>query len=219
MIPTSPPAGQGIERYVRPREWGLMAGLLAVVLLAVIIYYRQNHADALGGPISVEKTFWLGYTLAAWFVFPAYLATDPHLSKALRRIFAVHLGSMVARGAVELVMLYGTVSWNPIYGIGHDLFHTALLLALVLFYRAPLLTLTRPRNRVALFMVGVLVLGMIVEAVFAAVFLILTTGEAGTLYFAADNERFAVINRVTLVVVVLAYGHLLWTLYRLLNWV
>lgn len=180
--------------------------------LVVAVYRQQNEGGALGGPISVEKTFWLWYTLAAWFLFPVYFATDSALPWGLRRVFLAHLVSFSTRAVVEIVMLYWTITWSPLYGISHDLFNAVLVSGLAALYARGRSHDLRPEAHVAQLFTAGLVVGMMVEAVFAGLFYQAVAGEMQTLYFADGSGRFELINRLTLVAVLAGCTHLSMTL-------
>lgn len=205
------------RRNIRIRHAALAVALLAVALSSVAIYYRQNYAGAMGGPISVEKTLWLAYAVAAWYVLPAYVVTDGRFSWVLRKILLAHLVSMSVRGAVELWMLYVTASWSPVYGISHDVFNAGILLALSIMSRRDLRNLTSSQDRVVGVFIAVVIIGMLVEAGFAGMFYRAIAGEAETLYFAAASDQFGFINRITVGVVVLAYAHFVLMIRTLLG--
>lgn len=96
-----------------------------------LLFISQNFYQASGGEISAAKLLWLWYALVAWFVVPAFLACDSRISQAYRRLSLAFLANMLIRAAAELWLMYVTVSWNPYYGICHDLFSMLLILLLL----------------------------------------------------------------------------------------
>ena len=189
----------------------LFLWVCAVALAAGGVFFHQRQeAGALGGAISVPKQLWLCYTLFAWFALPIAFAVSRELPLALRRVYHAHLAWWGLRAVVEMWMLYVTVSWTPLYGITHDLLSIALLTWL---HRS-----TTPGqdkwSQLARHWIDAIRLGLVPEMIFAAWFRQANEGRVG-IYFADDTARFQAINRFTLLIVILAYAHLLWRVTRL----
>jgi hypothetical protein len=183
-----------------------------LMIVSLWFYYRQNFAGQIGGEMSIAKLLWLDYTLVAWFIVPFFVWRSSHIGLPLRRIYGVYLAGFVIRGAVELWMLYVTVSWLPPYGITHDLFSIALITALLATKRRAINRLGDSQNSAARRFLTSIRLGLVCEMIFAWLFYRAIDGEIG-IYFASDDAHFAFINRFTLVIVVLAYlnlGNFLW---------
>ena len=191
-----------------PRVGGFAAasGLLAAVSL--VFFWQQNFGGQIGGAMSLPKLLWLDYALISWFILPAFLCRCERLDRRFRRLFAIHLVNFCARGAIELYLLYVTVSWSPIYGIGHDVFSILLITFL-----SPVAG-DDPLSRAARHFTWTLRLALTAEIVFAAMFHSLTAGESA-IYFASTAPRFGMINAITTVVVVVAYADLLYVIGRL----
>jgi hypothetical protein len=186
--------------------------VVGVAVASAVFCYRQNVAGQMGGPMSVEKILWLNYAITAWFVVPFFLARHPWVDPALRRILGLFLLGMVARGAIELWLLYVAVSWDPLYGIAHDLASIALIG--VLRHRLPSRLARRGRlDGDVRAVLGSLQAGLVAEIVFAILFRRMGVhGQA--VYFAADTAEFAHINLLTRVVDVLVYADLARFLWR-----
>ena len=184
--------------------------LLLTVAASAVFYYRQNVAGQVGGPISIEKSLWLNYTLTAWFVVPAFLSAHPAVTPPVRRILAWFLASMVTRGVAELWLIYVTFGWSPIYGIGHDLFNIALIA--VLRERARGERLDPFNTAVRRFCTSIQV-SLVAEIVFAALFYRMNV-HRDAVYFAPPTEAFAHINLLTRYVDVVLYADLARFLWR-----
>ncbi|MGH7845950.1 MAG: hypothetical protein ACREQW_12390, partial [Candidatus Binatia bacterium] len=120
-----------IAMPVQRRSVVFPGAILALTLISLWFYYRQNFAGQIGGAMSLAKLLWLDYTLLAWFVVPFFLWRSPLIEFPLRTIYGAHLLNFATRGAVELWMLYITISWLPPYGITHDLFSIGLITGLL----------------------------------------------------------------------------------------
>ena len=198
---------------VQRRDLSFPAAVSALAIVSLWFYYRQNFAGQIGGQMSVAKLLWLDYALAAWFIVPFFIARSPAVEPSLRRIYGIHLANFIVRGAVELWMLYVTVSWRPPYGITHDLCSIALITVL-LWRSAPFLRPFSDRlNLAALRFLTSIRLGLVCEIIFAWLFYRAIEGEIG-IYFASDDAHFAFINRLTLVIVLLAYTDLINFVWR-----
>jgi hypothetical protein len=176
---------------LRATRLGLAAGLSVVAALALAFYHRQNSGEHLGGPISLPKTLWLAYAVAAWLVVPFFLWRDERLDARVRRLFGVYWWLWIVRGAVELVLLLGFQHWTPLYGISHD---ALCLLALFWLQRG-----VRPNDvlsRRALRFSGALIVSLCAEIAFASMFW-QTGAHEQAVYFAAGTAQWGYINLVT----------------------
>ncbi len=106
------------------------SAVVLTLLGAAAFHLAQNRLAWFGGSIAPQKTAWLFTALFAWLVLPAILACDRRLPWRVRRGYVVFLALMLARGAVELPLMYGTRGWSPLYGIAHDAVCMLLLVAL-----------------------------------------------------------------------------------------
>lgn len=208
---------------VAPSErWsgGLLYAIAAIGLASAVFAYRQNVLGQVGGPISIEKSLWLNYTMTAWIVVPLSLARHAALDPATRRVFMGLLVSMLARTLVELPLIYVTFGWSPLYGIAHDLFTIGLVGALRQVARTGPDATHDAFHRAARRYSAVIQLAFGAEIVFAALFYRMAVHERAV-YFAAATEEFRHINLLTRWVDVAVYSHLahfLWTQRRPLLW-
>jgi hypothetical protein len=190
----------------------LLYALLLVAAAAVVFYYRQNHAGQVGGPISVEKILWLHYAIVAWYVIPAGLLRHPALAPSLRVILGSFLASMLARGVIELWLIYVAFGWSPLYGIAHNLTNMALFAVLCRRHRAELAGLRGFDVGVRRF-VGSIRLSLVAESVFALLFYRMQVHQEA-IYFASPTEAFAHINLLTRWVDAVVYTDLAIFLWR-----
>jgi hypothetical protein len=194
---------------LRPRRrLTLLVVLGALALAALAFRDGQNAGGRIGGPISWPKLLWLTYTLAAWGIVALFFWRAPQISAGLRRVFGLHLASFALRGLAELYLIYVAVAWIPPYGIGHDLFDIGLI---TWARRAAGRPHTRPDRVAARFLTSIRVtLGC--EIVFAWLFHRAVDARTGV-YFASDDPHWALINRLTTAVVMLAWPDLLRVLW------
>jgi hypothetical protein len=198
-------------RPLAPWPGGLLAALLLTCAASAVFYYRQNFAGQVGGPISMEKSLWLNYTMTAWFVVPAFLAWHGALDRSLRHVLGWFLASMAVRGVAELWLIYVTFGWSPIYGISHDVFNIALIAVLRRRARGDLVGLDGFNLAVRRFCTS-LQGSLVAEIVFAALFYRMGVHQ-DAVYFAPPTEAFAHINLLTRCVDIVVYGDLAWFLW------
>jgi hypothetical protein len=183
--------------------------VLAVLFAAALLFrHGQNVAGRIGGPISWPKLLWLTYTLAAWFVVAFFFWRSDQVAPARRRAYGWHLASFTVRGLVELWLIYVAVAWIPPYGIGHDLFDIALITVMARGAGEP----RGAADRAAAHFLTSIRLALCCEIVFAWLFHQAADARTGV-YFAADDPYWAFINRLTTVVVVVAWPDLLRVLW------
>ena len=163
--------------------------------------------------MSVAKLLWLDYTLLAWFIVPFFVWRSRLIDLPLRQIYGAHLVNFVARGVVELWMLYITISWIPPYGITHDLFSIGLITCLLRYRSHQVRELDNSENSAALRFLLSIRVGLACEITLAWLFYRATEGRIG-IYFASDDPHFAVINNLTWVIVLFAFTDLLRFLSR-----
>ena len=189
------------ERSSRARAW-LIASLAALAAAAVVFHRHQNTGPALGGPISVPKTLWLAYALAAWFIVPAFLWGDRRLAPPTRRLFGVFWIVMMARGVVELILILGFRHWTPFYGIAHDL--GCISLIVILRRRLAAVGIL---DRRALRFAASIALSLCAEIAFAGMFL-QTGAHERAVYFASSDASWGYINLVTTSALIVFYPDL-----------
>lgn len=186
------------------------------VVVAIQAYFyrkKQNGNNPLtGGPISWPKAFWLSYTVWTWFLLPFFIIFHPLLSESIQMILIAHLVSWWTRGILELVMIYKWFNWTPIYGISHDVFHIVLIAILLWIYRFETFSsVFGSMNFLASIYLLMLFISTSAEILFARMFLKYRSEiEAKVnIYFASDDEKWKKINRITLIVVIIVYIHLM----------
>jgi len=201
-----------VSAPLRPWPAGFFHALLLTAAASAVLYYRQNFTGQVGGPISVEKALWLNYTITAWFVVPAFLVWHPAVDRALRLILGSFLLSMIARGLVELWLIYVAFGWSPLYGISHDLSCIVLITALRGGFRRELAGADAFNTGVRRFCASIQ-LALVAEIVFAALFYRMDV-HRDAVYFAPPTEAFAHINLLTRWVDVAVYTDLAAFLWR-----
>jgi hypothetical protein len=206
LLASSPPARAG-ARWPR----GFAAALVLTAAASAVFSYRQNFAGQIGGPISLEKSLWLNYTITAWFIVPVFLVGHPALDRSLRHVLGGFLVSMAARGIAELWLIYITLGWSPLYGISHDIFNIALIAALRQRALGDGVVLDRFNRTVRRFCTS-LQGSLLAEIVFAALFYRMGVHQ-DAVYFAPETEAFAHINRLTRCVDLVVYSDLAWFLW------
>jgi hypothetical protein len=194
------------------RNFALLLTIATLALVSLLFYYRQNFAAQIGGKMSVAKLLWLDYAIIAWFVLPFFLCRSPLVAPVIRHIYRAHLATFAVRGAIELWMLYVTISWMPPYGITHDLIVLLLITGLLWRGRKELHRLNDGANRAALRFLSSIRVGLACEISFAWLFYRATNGRIG-IYFASQDPVFATINGLTWAAVLLLYPDLLRTLW------
>lgn len=173
---------------------------------SAVFYYGQNYAGQVGGPISVEKILWLNYAITAWFVVPACLVRHPAVDRSLRGVLGAFLASMLARGVIELWLIYVAFGWSPMYGIAHDVSGIALIAILRHRVRGRLAALDRFNRSIRGFLTSVQ-LTLVAEIVFAALFHRMAVHQ-DAVYFAPPTDAFAHVNLLTRWVDVAVYAYL-----------
>lgn len=198
------------ERRFAATAWAATAATAAA---AAAFFWIQNAARPVGGEISVPKAAWLGYAILFWLVLPALIATDPRVDARWRRPYAALAVLMLARGAVELWMLYVSHTWSPWYGIAHDLLCVAVLAGLGAGLHA-----TSPRKRCLRTHLAVTAAMFGPEIYFAwymqAHF---TTTSDAAVYFVPDDPAHALVLNVTIAAVVFLTAYLPFFLRRWLH--
>ena len=172
-------------RVAIPQSW---IAVVAVFAGTIVFAFLQNRLAFTGGPISTAKTLWLSYALQIFLVVPFCFWRCDAYSTKIRRIFGAVFVSFAIRGLIELYILYFTRAWECIYGISHDLFTFALVLALL--WRVSNLS---AQDRRALRFVPILLCTLIVECFMAWQFSRLASPADG-IYFAADTAHFRLVN-------------------------
>lgn len=193
---------------------------LLVSLLARFFHRKQNSKKAwTGGPISWPKSFWLAYTTTSWFLLPLLFIAHEDLPYGIWVFYVFHLISWWLRGPLELVMIYKWFNWTPKYGIAHDLCHIlGCIVCIFLFKNDFVQWPIDPISVAALVYILMVLFATSAEILFAAMFFSFRSQQEAdeNVYFASDDPKWIVINRVTLAVVVVVMSHLIWqTLFML----
>jgi hypothetical protein len=179
----------------------IVVGLGLATLLGVFVWRRQNSARAMGGAISIPKVAWLCYTVFTWGMLCPILALDRSVSPWARLVVGAFALSMWIRGIAEVPMLYVWKNWRPPIGIAHDLVSAALVVGALAWTRAEWMPLRRAEDGWMLAFALVLVVAVLVEACYAALFeravAGATTGDDGVWYASPEDPRFRFINRLT----------------------
>lgn len=185
-----------------------------VLLLARGFHRKQNSKKAwTGGPISWPKSIWLAYTITSWFLLPLLFVVYPDLPPGLWVFYIFHLASWWLRGPLELVMIYKWLNWTPKYGISHDIFHIVGGLVCIFLNKEDFTHWpTDAISVAALVYVFVILFATVAEILFAAMFFIFRSRQEAdeNIYFASDDPKWIIINRVTTVIVVSVMSHLVW---------
>ncbi len=181
----------------------LLVVLLAVcVPLAVRFHRKQNARGARGGRISGPKVAWLFYAVYFWFFVCPLVALEPNVSPAPRTVLGLFAAFMWLRGLAELYMLYVAKNWKPPYGVGHDVLCILLVLGGLAWQREHLRGPLTPVDGWALALVGLVLVTLVVEVLYATLFFQAvegaTTGEDGIWFADEEQARFRRINRITL---------------------
>ena len=167
--------------------------LAALAVACLLFGRRQKRPGAVGGPISLPKTLWLNHTLGVFFVVPCFLWRNRALPPASRRRFGLLLASFTLRGAVEMVLIYGTRRWRCIHGIAHNFFTLGLTLGMFDRTRQP----SDPAGRRLQEFLPLYGATLVTESYMAWRFWRVAEPRDGV-YFAAPGEaRFRRINRLT----------------------
>ncbi len=161
---------------------------------------RQNRKRSIGGAISRPKQLWLGYAIFVWFFLSPILAFEPQLHGAVCLIVGVFGLLMWIRGIAEMIMMYGTKTWRPPYGIAHDLLCIAVIVGLAITQRNAWSSFSALDRWGAAF-VFFLVVSLGFETYYALAFYGAvegkTTGEEGVWFADEHDPRFRRINLVT----------------------
>lgn len=186
--------------------------LAAFQIFAVVFYFIQKSGKAVGGAISLVKSFWLTFAISHWVIGPFIYAslTD---DSAIRGAWILLGASMALRSIVELILCYVTLSWKTDYGIAHDAFQAGLCV----FFLYLLCFLPPENSNGSLLLHAALVVltftSLACEVGFVAAFRRSTGGPSEGVYFVPAHEKR--INRITLLLLAPQYAALWTTLWLL----
>jgi uncharacterized membrane protein AbrB (regulator of aidB expression) len=184
-------SGSLSERQLRSRLGVIICGL---VLVAAIFYFLQNSGALPGGEISAIKLAWLACAILFWFLLPGLLLMDERMPRAARRVCIVLLAGMLARGVIELFMMYVTNNWQPWMGISHNI----LMLVLMTILLIPLL---HKPGRLYVGYLAVATAMFVPESGFAWYMLTYATDPGATVYFVSGDPRHRGVMIVTAICV------------------
>jgi hypothetical protein len=191
------------------------AAVVVILVAAFGFHWLQNSYRLVGGFISWPKLFWLMYAIFLWVVLPVLIAGDPRLAPQWRKPFFVLFVLMLARGLVELWMLYVSLNWSPWYGIAHD-----VLSASVLFLFATRLWQETRARLERLVLLHLLVTASMFGPEIGFAWYIQahfhTQGEAAV-YFVPDDPAYAAVLQATTAAVVFLSCYVPLFLYRWLH--
>jgi len=122
-----------MSRFISERRLTHVSLSYFATLLAVAFGFRalQNHIGVIGGEIALSKLIWLAYAITFWIALPMLIVMDARTPTSIRKSFRYLLAWMLLRAVAEMVMLYVTKNWSPIYGIAHDVICMAGMLLLL----------------------------------------------------------------------------------------
>ncbi|HNE22122.1 MAG TPA: hypothetical protein PLG78_03085 [Leptospiraceae bacterium] len=183
----------------------MMAAMLLIFQAAAPLFYlKQKSGKAVGGPISMVKSFWLIFAITLWILLPSILSfTAPGELRICFQLLAV---SMILRGVVELYLCYGTIRWKTEYGIAHDSLQIGICITLLT---------TRSLPAVHALIILLTILSLITEMYFVHRFRISTSGPAQGVYFVPETDKRT--NRLTLLIFAPQYMAF-WTLVFVLEY-
>ena len=179
--------------------------LSTLTILTILFGFMQNHQGNIGGTIALPKLLWLMTAIWAWYVQPILLWTDSRVIGAVQRGLLGFMVLMAVRAAVELVMLYITHNWSPIYGIAFNVCAISYLSWVA--WRAQGILATH---------LFVLALMFVPECGFAFYMKtqFVTSGDT-PIYFVPDDPRYQMILRFTWAAVLASWA---WQAYFLRHW-
>lgn len=175
----------------------------AALVAGVVLFFsrRQNVQGHMGGAISRPKQLWLAWAVYVWFCVCPILAFEASLAPPLRTLLGGFAILMWMRGLAEIVMLYGTKSWRPPYGIAHDCLCFAFLLAGLTLQADQLGALRGGLDRWVFALVLVVTVSICLEIYYAWAFFQAvqgkTTGEEGVWFADEADPRYRRINLIT----------------------
>jgi len=166
--------------------------LAGVVVLCLAFGWWQNRGDRLGGPISTAKVLWLASAIGCFFVIPAVWWRDAALSAPFRRLALFFLAGFVARAMIEAPVLVLTAAWRCWHGLAHD----AVMLAWLIVGGWSLPPAGNEIERCGRRGVPIVAVALVCEMVNAWLFQSVARPQDGV-YFAGEDSRFVLINRLT----------------------
>ncbi len=154
--------------------------LIACQFLPFLVWGWQRRANALGGPISLVKAFWLIHAIVLWIVVPILLWRQ-HPGYPILAV------SMLIRAVAEIPLCL-TKTWKVKYGLAHDGFHLALVIGLVVWL---------PFDPGFSVLSALTALTLVTEIIFVRWFARATSGPETGIYFVPGGAAYQRINRLT----------------------
>lgn len=100
--------------------------IIAMAVISYAYHRHQNKAQTIGGKISTAKSFWLGYALYHYFIYPVFfyfLIADACLKNLLLCVCFWFYLRMFLQG----LMMFVFQNWTPKFGIAHNILSVFLL--------------------------------------------------------------------------------------------
>ncbi len=189
------------------------ATLVALLAALCILGVAQNLHLLPGGRISLAKFLWLFSALALWIVTPIYVALEPRFSAGIRWCAKVFAVLFLARGVIELWMMFVTLNWSPLYGIAHD-----LCCLVFIVYGLAVFTPQSPADKVALGFFVLMAMMLPFEIFFAWYMKFVVQLKLGsTVYYVPNQPEYFFVLTVTWIAVVMALPLLIFNTRRWLH--
>lgn len=168
---------------------------------SVAFAWNQNRGEVVGGPIHWAKAAWLNMTIITFIILPLMWWKKSTAGPGVRSVSKLLATQFIARGAIELPIIYYTRWWKCGYGISHDAAVCGIMGAKLLANRD---AYDPERDRRALAFSAFAMVLLIVEGTFAKLFRQVQDPATG-IYFADDSPKFRRVIRITKTVVFIAY--------------
>lgn len=180
----------------------MLAWTVTIITLLVGIAFKfYQDKNRIGGKIAWSKSFWLSYTILAWFILPPILYfSDFGPGKNVLMIVSL---SFWVRGIAELMMLFIWKNWKPLYGITHNLFTIALGAFLHFYNRVGL-------DRYSFVLLGSIFISLLLETYYAYFFHkhvgADTQGDEAVWFANNEDPKFKNLLRITSLGNIFVYG-------------
>lgn len=171
--------------------------LLAFFIIGFLFYQKQNKNSTLGGSISVAKAFWLFFAIHTWLFLIPILIFSVDLPFGYKVVWSIFSGWFWLRSILEMIMMYKTKNWSPIYGISHDISCLLILFLGTFYYYVDFIH----SNPFLLLFHLVLILSLLLETYYAYEFFKIvgegTKGEKAIWFADSENLRFKRVVHIT----------------------
>lgn len=173
--------------------------LLLFIIFSFIFYYLQNNYYAhLGGQIALTKSIWLFLAIFYWFCLPIFVVINKSSEVTFRWIYGIFLMNMLARGIIELFMMYQGHNWSYYLGLGHDVF--SIFLIGIMLWLASYKNLTK---HILYSNLWVITCMFIVEIGFVEYMLHSIAQDGKQIYYVANDGQHSIILMLTWIVNIL----------------